>query len=542
MSDNDKKTLEEQKEERREYILKIYKKLVAEKKILPVYQDFLDYDISRDSVRRVFGGIENLHDFVRDTESEFLNKHFSSIEHIFAQEKSVSNSDKNVFVISTAVGGAKAHKGFLKTLDKYCNENNAQMVIMPAESITNSFEKKTAVFDKEFNNPKYLFVTDTVPLNNNISLCSIQVSAKQIKPITGLSRLGKREGSYVFASPKQFLEYIPSGNKRGKNYSIMTPGACTLPDYYTETFVSKRLSYIADHDHTMGAIIVEIENDDIFHFRQIQCDDEGSFIDMGKKYSPNRKTSSVEVNIIFGDLHGVQADTDAINVFTDLATKMKINSIYLHDIFDGYSISHHIRDISEKSSRSEKGMSNLVKELQYTYDLVKDISDKTKAKDVYVVKSNHDEFLDRYLKEGRYIYDPENHLASLKIATALFEDIDVLEKGFNVAGKTSPDNWHFLQRDSSSIIAGVECGSHGDLGLNGAKPSLNSMEQIYGDCVVGHNHTAAIQRGAFRVGTLSRLDMGYNRGPSSWTHTCCLLYSNGQRQLINNVNGKCSIL
>jgi hypothetical protein len=224
---------------------------------------------------------------------------------------------------------------------------------MPAESISNSFEKKTAVFDKEFNSDKYLFVQEDTPLNNNISLCSIQVSAKQVKPITGLSRLGRREGSYVFASPKQFLEYIPSGNNRDKNYSIMTPGSCTLPNYYSETFVSKRISYIAGHDHQMGAVIIEIEDDDIFHFRQIQCEDDGSFIDMGKQYSHNKKTKRVPVNAIMGDIHGVQADEDAIGMFATLFATMDLRSLYLHDIFDGYSISHHIRDISEKSKRSE---------------------------------------------------------------------------------------------------------------------------------------------------------------------------------------------
>jgi len=542
MSDNKDKTLEKQKEERRKYIVKVYKEVVSEMKRLPVYQDFLDYDISRDSIRRVFGGIENLHEDIRDTDGKFLDKHFSSVDRIFSEEKSVKNSGKSLYVITTAVAGAKIHKGFLKTIDKYCKENNGQIVIMPAESITNSFEKKTAVFPKEFNDPKYLFVTDTAPLNNNISLCSIQVSAKQIKPITGLSRLGSREGSYVFASPKQFLEYVPSGNKRGKNYSIMTPGACTLPDYYSEVFVSKRLSYIADHDHTIGAIIVEIEDENIFHFRQIQCDIDGSFIDLGKKYSPTDRTKKVSVNAIMGDLHGVNADVDAINVFSDLFSKMDVNSLYLHDIFDGYSISHHVTTIAERASRSGKGLSNLIEELQKTFDLVDNISKKTKAKDVYIVKSNHDEFLDRYLKDGRYISDPENHLASLKIATSLFEKGDVLAKGFEVSGKEIPSNWHFLQRDDTSMIADVECGSHGDLGLNGAKPSLNGLEKIYGNCVIGHNHTAAIQRGVFRVGTLSNLNMGYNRGPSSWTQTCCLIYDNGQRQLINNVNGKCSLL
>lgn len=533
---------EKQKIARKNHIIKLYKKIVTEKKTLPVRQDFLEYDTNKDALARIFGGIESLHSYMREEYGDFLDKHFSTVDSVFAKERSALNSDKKRFIITTAVAGANAHNGFLATIDKYCEENDAQAVIMPAESITNSFEKKTAVFDKVFNDPKYLFVSEDTPLNNNISLRNIQVSAKQVKPITGLVRIGKREGSYVFAAPKQFLEYVPSGNDRVKNYSIMTPGACTLPNYYSEVFVSKRLSYIADHDHTMGAIIVELEDENIFHFRQIQCDEDGSFIDLGRHYKPKGKTTNVEASVVMGDLHGVNADIPAINTFTELFSKIKVKNLYLHDIFDGYSISHHVIDIATKSMRSEKGMSNLEHELEKTFELVERISNEVKPKDVYIVKSNHDEFLDRYLKDGRYVFDPENHYASLKIATALFEGEDVLLRGFETVGMEIPQNWHFLQREDSSKVGNTECGSHGDLGLNGAKSSLNGLERVYGNCVIGHNHTAAIQRGVFRVGTLSNLDMGYNRGPSSWTHTCCLVYDNGQRQLINNVRGKITTL
>jgi len=123
----------------------------------------------------------------------------------------------------------------------------------------------------------------------------------------------------------------------------------------------------------------------------------------------------------------------------------------------------------------------------------------------------------------------------------MFDDKDVLKHAMEVVGLNIPEHWTFLRRSDSSMIADVECGSHGDLGLNGAKSSLNGLEKIYGKCVIGHNHTAAIQRGVFRVGTLSELDMEYNRGPSSWTQTCCLVYDNGQRQLINYVGGRCSL-
>lgn len=533
--------MSDDKEQFRNEVIEAYKKIVEDKRDRPTRADFLEYDISRDKLRSRFGGIENLHVYMRDNHADFLQKHFSSVEDVFNDKRNPAYSKKKRFVVTTAVADAPAHIGFLNAIDNYCQRNDAAVVIMPAESITNSFERKTATFDKVFNDPKYLFVQENVALNENISLCSIQVSAKQIKPITGLTRIGKREGSYVFASPKQFLEYTPTGNERGKNYSIMTPGACTLPEYYTETFVSKRLSYIAEHDHTMGAIIIEIENDKIFHFRQIQCDEKGDFIDLGQKYTSEGDMYSVPVNVVYGDLHGVQVDDMAISAFTEFFSSMEVESVYLHDVFDGNSISHHIKTIAERQMRTMEDMKSLSGELETTYIVINYIYEMLKPDTVFIVKSNHDEFLTRYLASGRFVDDDENHYISLKIATAQFEGEDVLKRGFEVVGCEIPDAWVFLQREDTSKVGDVECGAHGDLGLNGAKASMNSLEKVYGDCVTAHSHSAAIQRGAFRVGTLTKLDLGYNRGPSSWTHTCCLVYDNGQRQLINYVGGKCRL-
>ena len=43
----------------------------------------------------------------------------------------------------------------------------------------------------------------------------------------------------------------------------------------------------------------------------------------------------------------------------------------------------------------------------------------------------------------------------------------------------------------------------------------------------------AIFRKVFCVGTVGEMDMGYNEGMSNWTRTCCLIYNDGTKQLIN---------
>lgn len=528
-------------EEKRSFIIKAYLNILKDNKRFPIYSDFIPYGITSGVISSSFGGIQKLQDFIITEYEEELKEVFTTLNDII--EKSNITEDTYIgkrYIITTAVADFKVHDGFIKSITTYSDVKDAEIIILPCESVTNSFEQRSATFDKCFNTLNCKFVLNDIKLNDNLFLCSIQVSAKQIKSTTGLSRLGKREGSYIFASPKQFLDYRPSGHDRGHNYSIMTTGSCTTGDYYANTsFVSKRLSYIANHDHLIGAIIVEIENSKHFHFRQIQADIDGSFIDLGVKYNPDGSTEEVGMSIVMGDLHGVNHDEEAVNSFVRDFKDFDVKKLFLHDVFDGISVSHHITNITEKHVRASKNYDSLEQELQDTVKIIDDLYYNFKPKDgVFVVKSNHDEFLDRYLKEGRYVHDPKNHHLSLKIALEMLEGNDVLKSAFKLVGAKNLSNIKFLNRYESFKIGNVEMAAHGDLGVNGAKPSLNGMEEVYGDCIIGHNHTGAIQRGVFRVGTMSKLDLGYNRGPSSWTHTNCIIYDNGQRQLVNCVNGK----
>lgn len=533
--------MEEQEQDIKQTIIDAYIDVIKTKKGIPSAADLVGYGITRDKIRNHFGNMDKLHVHISENYATELGEHFSTVDNLFNDKRGF---ESRRYIVTTAVADSVADIDFLNSLKSYSKQHDAEIVILPCESITNSFEKRTAVFDREFNDPIYRFISSDQKLNDNLSLCSIQVSAKQIKPITGLSRIGHREGSYIFASPKQFLEYIPSGNSRNNNFAIMTPGACTKPQYFTETFVSKRLSYIAAHDHGMGAIIVEIEDDKAFHFRQIQADENGSFIDLGVEYHSDGSSNEVPVNVVLGDIHSAQLDYNAVNALSDLTKDMDVQSIYLHDLFDGHSINHHIQSIGAKSARAQKGMHMLYDEIANTRDTLIGLANAFCAKNTYVVRSNHDEFLDRYLSEGRYVDDPENHYFALQIAPALFEDVTPLQRAIDMtlehaeSESTESRGITFLHRSSNNNIGGVHVASHGDKGLNGAKASLNSLEKIYGDCVTAHVHTAAIQRGVFRVGTMSNLDMGYNSGPSSWTQTSCLVYENGQRQLVNYVNGK----
>jgi len=99
-------------------------------------------------------------------------------------------------------------------------------------------------------------------------------------------------------------------------------------------------------------------------------------------------------------------------------------------------------------------------------------------------------------------------------------------------------NTRFLAHGESFSVAGVELGSHGHEGKNGARGSINQYADLSQRYVIGHSHTPGIIYGAYQVGTSSNLKLEYSRGPSSWIACHCVVYSNGKRQLINVINGK----
>ena len=515
----------------------------------PTYNDLEDIGYTRSMIRHHFGNITKLHDQVI---SSGLITEVSTPNQLFNKNQKIP-SDKKRFIVTTAVADSVAHYGFIESLRKYAEVNDAQIVVLPCESKVNSFQNDSAVFDPIFFSEDILIVNQDISLNDNIILRSIQISANQIKPITGMSRFGSREGSYIFASPKQFLEYVPS-SVRGKNYAIMTPGACTKPNYMKDVrYVSKRLAYIADQDHTLGAIIVEIEDESLFHFRQIQADENGNFIDLGKKYSADSVEEGIETTLILGDIHGVNVDIDVISAFTRDFNHLVVKNVVCHDIFDGISISHHIITPGKKSKRFKESSVNdlLYEEALETFRIAQYLWKSFDPDDLLIVKSNHDEVIDRWIDESRFIYEPQNYRAGLELAIAKYDGgKDLLEKAMEMAAeslleksesekaKYLIEKFTFLQRDDSVKISGVEIAAHGDLGQNGSRASLAQLEKIYGKCVIGHSHSAAIHRGVFRVGTFSKLDMGYNVGPTSWTHTGALLYEDGSCQLVNYVNDK----
>ena len=443
------------------------------------------------------------------------------------------------FIITTAVSSKKVDEGFLNSIKYYANKFNAMVIGLPCEDVAS--RKSIVKWDLDYRLKDFWVAFEDVYLNKNVCISTIETSAKMINPLTGLDRcVQRKDATLIVASPKQFLKYIPNVPNK-LPMGLMTTGAITEGNYDTDYYMSKRTSALAESDHKVGAIIVEVENDNIFHFRQIQASETGSFYDLGIEYLPSGgERLADEVTMVVGDSHCGMHDEELLEaILNSVESIPAIKNLILHDVFNASSISHHdIGKIAIKASKANDGLSSLKKEGLVVKNYLERISKY--ADNIVIVKANHDEHLDRYLEEGRFVYDPENFYFSLDLCKKYIEGDDPLRYMLVDKLGMKVDNITWLRGDETFNRYGIEFGYHGSRGANGGKGNPRTFENGLGKCVIAHSHSAQIFRDVYYVGTSSQLDMKYNKGLSSWTRTCCLCYPDGSRQLINYipVNGQ----
>jgi hypothetical protein len=450
------------------------------------------------------------------------NRH-SKLEEVIATHKK--------FVITTVVGGCQIHTRFLESIKYYCKINKAALLILVADNDISNLQD-------ELINENIIF--DDIQINNSLHISAIKILPKMIDPVTGLDRIGGKTGSFIFGSPKQRLRYVPVRNTSWIPHCIMTTGALTLPQYKGKAYYQQRTDYLAEQDHKMGAIMVEVEDEKMFHFRQIQMDNFGGFTDLGIRYTGKKELNNAEA-FVLGDWHTGETDPEVRKCWLNVIKETKVKKLVVHDGFDGKSINHHNKDkILVKAKHAKEGSLSLENELiQYANEL-NNLEESTKVDEIIIVYSNHDRFLTTYLNACEFRHDPHNFEISLDLAKQSIKGLNAIE-WFVKPRLKRPAKFTWLKQDEGRQIAGIEVGDHGDKGANGSKGTLVSLEKAQQKAVYGHSHTPQILRETYQVGTSTYLRVEYNEGPSSWCNTSCLIYKGGYRQLINSIQGKFKI-
>jgi hypothetical protein len=519
---------------RKEEIALSYAKLAKKLKAYPSRSDLKKVGISRDMVRDHFGGMEPLKEFSKELAPKYFEKlidpeNFDPQVHKELQSK-VKNHKR--FIITTAVAGAPVHEAFLASIKKYAEINKAMILMFPANYALYDMDHDL-VSDSEIN-----IVFKKLHLNSNLHLNPIKIDPKQVDPVVGLDAIGKTEGTIIIGSPKQRRVPIANSNEKLARI-IQATGAVTRPRYIPNDGIPKRRDVLAEEHHVMGGVVVEIVDDKLYHFRIVQMKRDGSFNDLFYNYSEDGKKFAGCEAIIQGDYHTTETDPTVDAAVDEMCKIGKPKYRVFHDFFSGVSINHH--EIRNKVLRARLAMENkisLSEEMRLNAEVIEKKRKQKTAKHLVFVKSNHDEFLDRYLAEGTF--DDHNRMISSKLQILAMEGKDPFKDGLETyfGLKPGPD-LIWLKRDQDFRIAGVESGAHGDLGSNGRRnPGAKGMYKAYGKVNYGHCHYGEIWHGAMSAGTSSYMRLGYNRGSSSWDNSQIIQYEDGTRQLINVIKGK----
>lgn len=466
----------------------------------------------------------------------------------------IDESDKGSrkIVITCAQNATPVFKPFLQSLEKYCEYNNAKLYVIPSR-----YKNPTSVFTKvqkddewwDINVEKYL-ETNYVQVCKGLQIMGhIKIQPTAVNPLSGFdSHTGLN--SAVFAHPKIQLKTIPTPSQHLPKI-LTTTGSVTK-----ENYTDSKAGHKGHFHHSYGAVVVDITEEE-FHIRHVHGNHkDGSFYDLDKKYTPKEVIENQEIEaLVTGDSHAYFID-ELVEKATysdpdSIKNVLKPKYLVYHDIEDFYPRNHHHKNNHILLfSKHHLGKNNVEEGLQITADFIdRNSSDNTIN---ILVKSNHDEALDRWLKEADPKIDPENSKFYHYMIYKLLDTVQETDTGFShddpfelwcrepmdKDGLKNYDKTKFLSRDESFTIKNIEVGFHGDKGPNGARGSVNNFSKIGVKTIIGHSHSPAIQEGAYCVGLSAKMNLEYVSGPSSWLQTHCIIYPDGKRTLINIINGR----
>lgn len=362
-----------------------------------------------------------------------------------------------------------------------------------------------------------------------------------VRPLSGFETFtGRRSG--IFPHVKVQLQSVPSGKEQDTKLNFTT-GTVTMMNY-----IQKKAGLKAEFHHVFGALLVEVDRKGRWFCRQLNVDSDGVLHDLNLRIKGDEIIESRVEAINWGDVHVAQLDPGVGELAWGkggMLDTLRPRYQFMHDTVDFRARNHHdVGNPHAMFQRYVNGEESVRRELQ---DVVRFL-EQSQREDctVLVVDSNHDNALTRWLRESDYRRDPINAIFFLEAQLRKYRAIESNETDFHIIEWAlrllgCPEEIEFLREDESFVIlrdrGGIECGMHGHLGPNGSRGTPRGLSRLGRRANTGHTHSTEIIDGLYVAGTSTKLDVGYNRGPSSWSHSHIVTYPNGKRAIVTMFGG-----
>lgn len=440
--------------------------------------------------------------------NELLSKFYAEIDKITGNLTTSTDGEGTLFgikrfVITSAQNATPPHREFLASLINYCDHNESELVIIPTR-----YHNLRSVYSVEKRNDEwwhpalqpYLLEKYSRLSHNLVVLANLKIRPSSSEPLATLESYSGLDSAIV-GHPKIELKTIATPSQSLPKI-FTTTGSVTIANYS-----DSKEGYRGEFHHSLAAVVVEIDNDGDAHIRHIHADNStGAFYDLDKYYT----TTSVEPvdripALITGDTHAEFVDEEVkLATYTGQNSIMKVlkpEKIVFHDVEDFYARNHHHRGNDVLSyGKHHFGRNNVEESLQLTADFIDEVGNS--QTESIIVKSNHDEAFDRWLRESDPKADPENamfyyymkynQLKSIERTKTGFSSMDPFEfwckNPMRMFGLANPDRVRFLKRDEPFSVCGIELGFHGDVGPNGTRGTRKSFAKIGPKTIIGHSH------------------------------------------------------
>ena len=475
--------------------------------------------------------------------------------------------DKKVFLFTSAQNNTHVHKQFWGTLLQVAKHRQASLHVGTFIYNKNGFQNGVKNDKSKLKNRDDVwfdpiikdYITDqSIRVVDGLVWCGeLNILPTAINPLNSWQPYTGKESSIIPHAKLNMLSVPTHKNDPAK--LMYTTGACTQLNYIQKTSGQK-----AQFHHVFSALLVEVDKDGTWFARQLTADSRtGHVQDLDVVYTPDGWTTGHRVEAInWGDIHTEKLDPIAGAVSFGVTMKsegsipqkvdvrnmldeLKPRFCFYHDVYDFKVRNHHSRKnplfklqmMYQGTEEVEFGVKQVAALLGHVErDFCQSI----------VVNSNHDAALTRWATEADWKDDPINAeyllACQLKLTRALkagdgnfclFED--------SIREHKKLGHTRFLRLDEPFQICGengIECGYHGHTGNNGARGSTQSYRVAGTRFNIGHQHSPNIRDGVYVAGVTGKMDMGYNQGMGSWSHSHIITYPSSKRAMVTITNGR----
>lgn len=481
-----------------------------------------------------------------------------------APDQRRERAEGHTFVFTCAQSNTYLNEPFFQALEKYCEARDATLHVSRFTYNKASFgknsvkpgSKKSSDTDDIWFDPRILpYVSDEpLEITDDLIWCGeLNVLPTRIDPLSSFKGY-TRHSSGIIPHVKMAMQSIPTmKNDRAK--FLYTTGTVTARNY-----IQKASGQVADFHHVFGALVVEVDDRGNWWARQLNADKAGGFYDLDTywtasgarlykpEYGDNNFTGVPVEAITHGDIHWTKVDMAVLEtVFAPggVVDQLRPRVQFFHDTIDFTARNHHnIKDPHFLHSMMLEGTDNVQQEFAEVGDFLNETAYRPWSRHVIVV-SNHDQAIEHWLRNSVAMYDPVNarFWHEMNADCYIKRELGMRPRPFTSALKAYLEPHFqaactFVQEDDSYVLLDeIECGLHGHLGPNGARGNPKNLRTV-GKANTAHTHSAGITEGVYTGGVYGLLDMGYNKGLSSWSHSLIVTYANAKRAILTIREGR----